>query len=72
MDQSNYGTASELGQRFDEPGRRYRKQWAGLSIAAKSFRAATAIVVFGIPLVAGTAALIAYGIRSAAKSLRRS
>jgi hypothetical protein len=33
-----------------------------IATATKAIRAVTAIVVFGVPLVAGTAALLGYGI----------
>lgn len=38
--------------------------------AEKAFRATTALVVFGIPLVAGAAALVGYGVQRLLKGLR--
>ncbi len=40
-----------------------------LDTAAKAFRAATAIVVFGIPLLTGTAAVLGYGVYRAYKRI---
>ncbi|HBA54939.1 MAG TPA: hypothetical protein DCZ04_10950 [Syntrophorhabdus aromaticivorans] len=42
-----------------------------ISTAEKVFRAATALVVFGIPLVAGTAALLGYGVSKAYRRITR-
>lgn len=50
------------------PGRQ-GKGSGKISTAAKAFRAITAIVVFGVPLVAGTAALLSYGIHKAYKRI---
>ena len=41
-----------------------------ISPAAKAFRAATAIVVFGIPLVAGAATLLSCGVRAIYKRMK--
>lgn len=41
-----------------------------LATAAKVFRAATAIVVFGIPLLVGTVAVVGYGAHEVYKRLR--
>ena len=54
---------------FDEPPSRQRKGSGRISTAAKAFRAITAIVVFGVPLVAGTAALLSYGVHKAYKRI---
>jgi hypothetical protein len=43
----------------------------GLATAAKVFRVATAVTVFAIPLVVGTAALVGFGAREVYKRLRR-
>ena len=40
-----------------------------IATAAKIFRATTAIVVFGIPLVTGTATLVGYGLYKAYKRI---
>jgi hypothetical protein len=41
-----------------------------VSPAAKAFRAVTAIVVFGIPLVTGAAAILSYAVRTAYKRIK--
>ena len=46
-----------------EPGRASGK----IATAAKAIRAITAIVVFGVPLVTGTATLLGYGVYKAYK-----
>jgi len=40
-----------------------------VTTAAKAFRALTAVVVFGIPLVTGAVALISYGVHKAYKRI---
>ena len=40
-----------------------------IATAAKTIRAITAIVVFGVPLVTGTATLLAYGVYKAYKRM---
>ena len=42
---------------------------AKVTTAAKAFRALTAVVVFGIPLVTGAVALISYGVHKAYKRI---
>ncbi|OPY71986.1 MAG: hypothetical protein A4E63_01365 [Syntrophorhabdus sp. PtaU1.Bin050] len=42
-----------------------------ISTAEKVFRAATAILVFGVPLIAGTAALLGYGVSKAYRRITR-
>ncbi len=42
---------------------------AKATTAAKAFRALTAVVVFGIPLVTGAVALIGYGVHKAYKRI---
>jgi TPP-dependent pyruvate/acetoin dehydrogenase alpha subunit len=49
-----------------EPGRGGKEM--KISPVAKTFRATTAVVVFGVPLAVGAATLLCYG---AAKVLRR-
>ncbi len=61
MDHSDKGFAphGRTGQvETDDDG---EKKAGKLDTAAKVVRAATAIVVFGIPLAVGTAALVGYG-----------
>ncbi|HVN25297.1 MAG TPA: hypothetical protein VMT71_15090 [Syntrophorhabdales bacterium] len=47
------------------------KEKGKLATVAKAFRAVNAIVVFGIPLLAGTAALLGYGVHKAYKRMTR-
>lgn len=44
-----------------EPVRGQGRESTKIGTAAKAFRAVTAVVVFGIPLIAGVAALVSYG-----------
>jgi len=64
-DYKNSGDSCSL----EEPSGRQEKGSGKISTAAKAFRAITAIVVFGVPLVAGTAALIGYGVHKAYKRI---
>ena len=41
-----------------------------ISPAAKTFRAATAIIVFGIPLVVGAATILSCGVRTIYKRMK--
>jgi len=43
-----------------------------VSPPVKTFRAVTAVVVFGIPLAAGTAAILSYAVKSIYKRMRGS
>ena len=52
-----------------KPGEPASGQGEGLGRLAKAFRAITAIVVFGIPLVTGTAAVLGYGVYKAYKRM---
>jgi hypothetical protein len=62
-DYKNSGDSCSL----DEPPGRQGKGSGKISTAAKAFRAITAIVVFGVPLVVGTTALLSYGVHKAYK-----
>ena len=53
-----------------EPGDEGRSK-GKVAAVAKAFRAANAIVVFGFPLLVGTAALIAYGAHKVCKRMIR-
>jgi hypothetical protein len=64
-DYKNSGDSCRPG----EPTSKHGKGSGKISTAAKAFRAITAIVVFGVPLVAGTAALIGYGVHKAYKRI---
>jgi hypothetical protein len=57
----NRAGGSESGQ---------NKESGEISTAAKAFRAVTAIVVFGIPLVAGAATLLSCGVRAVYKRIK--
>jgi hypothetical protein len=46
------------------------KESGKISSAAKAFRAVTAIVVFGIPLVAGVATLLSCAVHGAYKRMK--
>ena len=52
-----------------EPANGQGKGSKRIAPAAKAIRAITAIVVFGIPLVTGTAALLGYGVCKAYKRM---
>jgi hypothetical protein len=52
-----------------EPPNRQGKGSGKISTAAKAFRAITAIVVFGVPLVTGAAALLSYGVHKVYKRI---
>jgi hypothetical protein len=69
MDHRDDYKSSTNNREFDEPPGRQGKGSGKISTAAKAFRAITAIVVFGVPLVAGTAALIGYGVHKAYKRI---
>jgi hypothetical protein len=64
-DYKNSGDSCSL----DKPPGRQGKESGKIFTAAKAFRAITAIVVFGVPLVAGTAALIGYVVHKAFKRI---
>jgi hypothetical protein len=49
-------------RKYDEPTSRQGKRWGKIVTATKVVRAITAIVVFGIPVVTGTAILLGYGV----------
>jgi hypothetical protein len=51
------------------PASEQRNRSGKITTAAKAFRAITAVVVFGIPLVAGTAALLSSGVHKAYKRI---
>jgi hypothetical protein len=55
--------SGELSPEKERPG--------GLATAGKVFRVATAVTVFGIPLLVGTAAVIGWGVHGAYKYLTR-
>jgi len=45
-----------------EPSSGREKRWGKIATATKVARAITAIVLFGIPVVTGTAVLLGYGV----------
>jgi hypothetical protein len=56
-------------QRSGGPASEQKNKSGKITTAAKAFRVMTAVVVFGIPLVAGTAALLSYGVHKAYKRI---
>jgi hypothetical protein len=56
-------------RRFGESAGGQGKGSGVIAAATKAIRAVTAIVVFGVPLVAGTAALLGYGVYKTFKRL---
>ena len=69
MDHRDDYKGSTNNRGFDEPPGQQGEGSGKISTAAKAFRAITAVVVFGIPLVAGTAALLSYGVHKAYKRI---
>ncbi len=65
-DDYNYSSGRH---RPGEPSSKQRKASGKIGTAAKAFRAITAIVVFGVPLVAGTVTLLGYGVYKAYKRI---
>ena len=61
------GNRHRSGEPANGQGRGSKK----IATAAKAIRAITAIVVFGIPLVTGTATLFGYGVYKAYKRITR-
>ena len=59
-----HGREESRAAKAPDDGRRF-------STAAKAFRAVNAVVVFGIPLLVGTAALAGYGVRAIYKRVAR-
>jgi hypothetical protein len=51
--------------KYGEPASGQEKGSGRLTTAEKAFRAVTAVVVFGIPLVTGGAAVLGYGVHKA-------
>jgi hypothetical protein len=54
---------------YGEPAGGRGKGSAKIATAAKVLRAITAVVVFGIPMVTGAAALLGYGVHKAYKRI---
>ena len=69
MDQRDDYTYSADARRPDAPASGQGKVSGKVATAAKVIRAVTAIVVFGVPLVTGTATLLGYGIYKAYKRI---
>jgi hypothetical protein len=57
------------GRRPGKPASGQGEASGKIATAAKAIRAITAIVVFGVPLVTGTATLLAYGVYKAYKRI---
>lgn len=64
-DHENPGSIDASGPSAD--GREKRRDRS--APMAKAFRAATAVVVFGVPLLVGTAAVLGYGVYKAYKGI---
>jgi hypothetical protein len=69
MDHKDDHKYSSDSRRPGEPAEGQGKAPGKIATAAKAFRAVTAIVVFGIPLVTGTATLLGYGVYKAYKRI---
>ena len=69
MDHRAENNHSADTRRPGEPAGAQEKASGKIATAAKAFRAITAIVVFGVPLVTGTATLLGYGIYKAYKRI---
>lgn len=67
MDKENYKNTKEKGIAYKNSRRKERG--SGLDAAARVFRATTAIAVFGLPLVAGVATFLGYGVYKAYKRI---
>lgn len=69
MEQRDDCKHSENHCRSGEPAKGQQEQSGKFATAAKAIRALTAIVVFGVPLVTGTATLLGYGVYKAYKRI---
>jgi len=69
MDHRDDYQYSPDSRRPGEPAGGQGKASGKIATAAKAVRAITAIVVFGVPLVTGTATLLAYGVYKAYKRI---
>jgi hypothetical protein len=66
MDNNSYQNSTD-SNRPSQSARGQGKESGRITTAARVFRAVTAIVVFGIPLIAGSATLLGYGFYKAYK-----
>jgi hypothetical protein len=69
MDQRDDCTCNADNHGSSEPVGTQEKGSGKIAFAAKIVRATTAIIVFGIPLVTGTATLVGYGLYKAYKRI---
>ncbi len=69
MDHRDDDRYSADSRRPGEPASGQEEASGKIGTAAKAIRAITAIVVFGIPLVTGTATLLGYGVYKAYKRI---
>lgn len=69
MEQRDDSRRSENRHKSGEPAKGQGKEPRNIAKAAKAIRAITSIVVFGIPLVTGTATLLGYGVYKAYKRI---
>lgn len=72
MDHRDDDQYSPDSRRPGESARGQGKASGKIATAAKVIRAVTSIVVFGVPLVTGTATLLGYGIYKAYKRITAS
>ena len=70
MDHGDEYKYSADNRKADEPGSGQEKVSGKIATATKVIRAVTAIVVFGVPLVTGTATLLGYGAYKAYKRIK--
>ncbi|HME42056.1 MAG TPA: hypothetical protein VKF36_03135 [Syntrophorhabdales bacterium] len=70
MDHGDDYKYSADNRRAGEPGSGQEKASGKIATATKAIRAITAIVVFGVPLVTGTATLLGYGVYKAYKRIK--
>jgi hypothetical protein len=71
MEKRNDDRHSEDSHRSGEPANGQQEGSGKIATASKAIRAITAIVVFGVPLVTGTATLLGYGVYKAYKRLTK-
>jgi len=64
------GKSDDYQKRAFDHVSEHDKESVRVSPAAKAFRAVTAIMVFGIPLVTGAAAILSYAVRTVYKHMK--
>jgi hypothetical protein len=71
MEQRDDYKHSKNHRRSSEPANGQEEGSGKIAAASKAIRAITAIVVFGVPLVTGTATLLGYGVYKAYKRMTK-